>query len=418
MKIKINYVYSFLLLILPIICYYKLLPIPLLYAFFLLGAFLCLDEVWRGGRASSVNLVLLLFLLCAVIRTISIRIAGLDVSLRAFILDIGFFALFFINVFIYAYKVGDFEYLYKLYRRICLILTILIVLQYCLSIIGHPVSFIFPNLSVTTGDKLPTNFYRMQQVSSQRFSTFFLEPAHQAQYILPCLGLLLIYDAKDISYSKRLLYAIALSVGLVATTSMQGILGALIIWGYYAFSILKSRNRKRLQCFFLLIPIFVVGIYYLYQQPIIQEQFQKKIGSLFALNTTFNTSMYLRVKIGWDCYSEFDWIHKLLGCGYGNAGQYLTQSGIGARYYTNLNQIGYMSGASKLFIEFGFIGVMLLVIGIVKQTVLFKDKTINIIFLSWLILLFTADCFDELTTVVPLTFIFCRSLFLRRNVNT
>lgn len=418
MKIKVNYCYSFLLVVVPIICNYRIFPIPLLYAFFLLGLILCIDEVWNGGRASGINSGFLLFILCAIITSISVQIAGLDISLRVFVIRITLLVLFFINVFIYAFNVVDFEYIYKLYRNICLALTALIIFQYFLSLIGHPVSFIFPDLSVTTGDKLPTNFYRIQQVNSGRFSTFFLEPAHQAQYILPCLGLLLVYDAEDISYSKRLLFAIALSIGLVATTSMQGILGALIIWGYYAFTILKGRNKKKLQYLFLLIPIFIVGMYCLYQQPIIREQFQKKIMSLLDLNTGFNTSMYLRVKIGWDCYKDSNWIYKLFGCGYSNAGHYLTQTGIGYHYYADANQIGYMSGASKLFVEFGLIGVVLLVFGIIKQSILFKDKTINVIFLSWLILLFTSDCFDGWVTMLPLTFIFSRSLILRKSIYT
>ena len=32
---------------------------------------------------------------------------------------------------------------------------------------------------------------------------------------------------------------------------MQGILGALIIWGYYAFTILKGRNKKNFNTFFI-----------------------------------------------------------------------------------------------------------------------------------------------------------------------
>lgn len=173
MKIKVNYCYSFLLVIVPIICNYRIFPIPLLYAFFLLGLILCIDEVWNGGRASGINSGFLLFILCAIITSISVQIAGLDISLRVFVIRITLLVLFFINVFIYAFNVVDFEYIYKLYRNICLALTALIIFQYFFTLIGHPVSFIFPDLSVTQEINYQQIFIAYNKLTVEDFPHFF-----------------------------------------------------------------------------------------------------------------------------------------------------------------------------------------------------------------------------------------------------
>lgn len=414
LKINLRKLYLFILVGLSVFSSYQVFPIPNMYVFFAIGSFFVFskncDDI-SHERITCVNNSLILFAFLTIIVSGIQCVSYLEIDI--FIKRTIYFWVYFVNLFVVAYKICEFKNMINIYVKICAILSILIIVQYLAYIVGHPFSLIIPNLKLADNDVASSNVYILEQVSSGRFSTFFLEPAHQIQYVLPCLGIVLFRDFDDNNKKNNIFMAIIITVGLMCTTSMQGILGSVIIWILYIYKLFDSREKRKFARLFVIIPLFLMGFLIFVRQPVIQEQLQKKITSLHYLNTKFNTSMYLRMFVGWDCFRDMGLVDKLFGCGIFNAGAFLKYTGIGYKYYDNSVQIGYMSGMSKILVEHGIVGTILLFVGVRRLTGSSKDNYIFIILIAWLLLLFTSDCFYSLNTVVALTLVFTR----RRKLN-
>ena len=127
---------------------------------------------------------------------------------------LGSLILVWINFYILAYQVWDFKRCFELYKKICLFCSVAVTVQFVCGSMGHGFCLMPPGLK-TTGDFETTDLYAIQQIATNRFSSFFLEPAHQAQYCMPCVAILL-FSEKDKHYLR---IALVISIGIVATTS-------------------------------------------------------------------------------------------------------------------------------------------------------------------------------------------------------
>lgn len=398
-KLNLRHFYILLVLILPIINNYRFLPIAFIYVFGVFGI-----AIFCFSYKIKIILQSLPYFAYVFLLSLIIMVTQPDTEMSLIIMRLLYFVIVFIHFYVFAYQVWDFGYALRIYSTICMFVSILIIIQFALSFFGHPISLIPPGLTANTGERLSTDLIRASQISENRFSTFFLEPAHQSQYTVPCVAILLLKDI-DSRNRKNLISSIIMTVAVFATTSMQGILTCGIIWSIYLFELMKMRNVRKFGRLLFLIPIIVVvGIYFL-QQPIIQYQIQKKISSFNNGNISLGTSMYRRIIYGWDCYSEFDIIHKLFGCGYDNVENYLSQTGIGLRFVT-IEQISYMSGLSKMFCEIGLVGVLLNFSTTIFLIVRKINKNIIVlgIFVSWIVIMLTSASFDRLESLIPLTF--------------
>lgn len=402
-KINILHLYQVLILLTPILNNYMFVPIQFVYIVCALGFLLFLymtahNKIKISGKVLIYAGYVVLFSL----------IAGIfmpDFSLYHLLVRMGYFLLVIVNFYIFAYQIWDFERCFKLYRNLCYFLSALIIIQFVLGQIGAGVSLIPPDMTTNTAEFMSSNVYRLNQVLDRRFSTFFLEPAHQAQYCLPCLALIFFSDLN--TSKKTMLPAVLLTGGLLTTTSMQGILGAGVIWLVYLFVMIKEEKLKGFQRLFVLIPLAVVSVYFLWSQPVLQEQFQKKLMSFNRGQIYRGTSLYVRMIYGWDCYKELGFIQKIFGYGYSNSGTYLLNSGIGLRF-TSIGLIGYMSGLSRMFCELGIIGVLLnfniVLFPLLKKQQGKRDLRIFGLILTIAVIMLTSAAFDNLSSLLPLTF--------------
>lgn len=404
-KFNILYIYQVLVLLAPLLNNYLLIPIPFLYLLCTFGLALFLimlaeRKVKLYGRAMLYVSYVLVFLVINGIRTD-------NVTMYSIIARAAFFLLFFINFYVFAYQIWNYDRCYKLYKKLCLFFSALIMLQFVAGQLGWGFSMVLPGLTTNTADLMSSNVYRMNQVADKRFSTFFLEPAYQAQYCLPCLALILFSGIK--TEKKPVIPAFLVTGGLIATTSMQGILGAGIIWMIYLFMLVKQNKINGFLRLIVLLPGILVAIYILWNQPVLQEQFQKKIYSFNQGNISRDSSLYVRMIYGWDCYKDLGLVHKIFGYGYSNSSTFLLSSGIGLKY-TSPELISYMSGMSKMFCEIGIIGAVLnfrvLVFPLMKKQQGKRDLRIIGILVTILIIFVTSDTFDTLSSMLPLLFAF------------
>lgn len=340
-----------------------------------------------------------------------------NVSLSLIASRTTYFLLIFINFYVLAYQIWDYERCFKLYKKICLFVSALIIIQFVLGHLGIGISLIPAGVTTNTAGQISSNVYRTNQLLDGRFSTFFLEPAHQAQYCMPCLALVLF---SGLNTDKRtIIPAIILTAGLLTTTSMQGILGAGVIWAIYLVVMIKEERIKRtVGRLLLLVPLIVISVYFLGTQPVLREQFQKKIMSFNGGNIYRGTSLYVRMIYGWDCYKEMGILQKIFGYGYSNSGTYLLSSGIGLRY-TSRELIGYMSGMSKMFCELGIVGVLLnfrvMVFPLLRKPKAHRDLKLIGLIASITVIMLTSAAFDSISSLLPITF--ALSIYLNNTSN-
>lgn len=404
MKLRIYKLYTCLFLILPIICSYDFLPIDMLYVLGVVCAVACYSWV-RNANKITISKAMLIYAFYVILSSVfpASQIAMIGV-LRRLTGVIRFLIIFF--CFFIGYKYLKQELLYKAYSWICVVVSVLIIVQYFAWFLGHSFTLIIPNVMIN--GTLSSNVYINNQMSNGRFSTFFLEPAHQAQYVLPCLALNIFLPYKN-GEKINLTRVLLLSIGIIATTSMQGILGTLIIWTIYFMILFGSRNPKRLVQVIGLIILFVPILIYAYNRPIIQEQIYKKVSSFSANGIIQGTSSYLRLKVGWDCYGELSVLHKLLGTGYMYTSSFLQVTGIGRLYYSSEFLVGYMNGLSKMMFDVGIVGTLLFFMSVFNEI---KGK-IDVVMVGLLvcvsIFLLTCDCYEQLTLYLPLTIILNRA---------
>lgn len=406
LKLNLQHLYIVSMLILPIANKYLILPIAFEYCFYSFGLCIFLYYICSADLISVEKRKLIyLFYILFVFLILMFNQEGAETAL--ILKRLLLFFLIFVNFYLLAYQIWDFSYGLKIYQSICVFVSILIILQFVLSIIGHSISLIPPGLISNTAERLSTDTIRAYQVAENRFSTFFLEPAHQSQYTVPCIAILLFSDLKN-SDKRNFIFSLLMTVAVAATTSMQGILICGIIWSLYLYKLTVSLEGKKYVRLLFLIPLIIVVIIYFLQQPIIQYQITKKISSISNGNIQLGTSMYRRMKYGWDCFSQFDLLHKLFGCGYNNVGSYLYSSGIGLKYVT-YDEIGYMSGLSQMFCELGIIGALLNFAITIFPIIKYRNKNEMILALlvCWFIIMLTSSSFDELASLLPLTMMLC-----------
>lgn len=399
-RINLFWLYEVFIILLPILDNYLLLPIRFSIIAFLFGSILLFYQLFSGALTIKVRAIA--YIVYAFLITLGMTAYYKMGSIGYSLPRIGTLILSFLNYYIFAYKIWDFEKGFKLYRKICDICSIIVILQLLFGIMGKGFSVMIPGLK-TTGDFEFTNGYIEAQISTNRFSSFFLEPAHQTQYCLPCIAILLMNDIeKTFRFKKGVISAIVITAGLMATTSMLGILGVAIVWTYYLFCLIRTGRIKGISRLLVLAPIAIVGIIVLMQQEVIRIQFLKKITSFNGGNVVEGSSMYVRIFYGWDCFKDLSLFHKLFGYGYYNSSVYLVLSGIGTKY-TEAESAGYMSGLATTFCELGIIGATLNLSILVFPALKCKNRIARGIILSWLIIMLTSANFDRTSSLLAAT---------------
>ena len=151
---------------------YMFVPIQFVYIVCALGFLLFLymtahNKIKISGKVLIYAGYVVLFSLIASIFTP-------DFSLYLLLVRMGYFLLVFVNFYIFAYQIWDFERCFKLYRNLCYFLSALIIIQFVLGQVGAGVSLIPPDMTTNTAEFTSSNVYRLNQVLDRRFSTFFL----------------------------------------------------------------------------------------------------------------------------------------------------------------------------------------------------------------------------------------------------
>lgn len=236
---------------------------------------------------------------------------------------------------------------------------------------GYGVSGVIPWLSTSKG--LAENAAYNQVYTYDRFSSFFSEPSHLAQFLIPLLILLLL--DKNIVVKNRILMIVAITASLLLTQSGTAMMLAIPV---VLFAILNIWKKKRHN---FIISASLVTIAILAIAILVKYYLLSDIGSFVgerALEVTSSdrdnvgTSGFIRIWRGYFVFADFSPIEMLFGTS--------NHSNILAHVYNShmelyLEDFGltYFNGIQHILIHTGIIGFFLFTSFIIW---LWKDNTV------------------------------------------
>jgi hypothetical protein len=234
-----------------------------------------------------------------------------------------------------------------------------------LGILYHSVMvFIFKQSVSPIRLGLSTDLERNWADSIQRPMSFFSEPQAFASYVVPFLFLSL--------RKNELKWAAFITLSILLSTSTQGIVMMLILWGGYFVSKKSFRLRN--------IITFSLLFFYFFLTPA-SESFKER-------TILKEGSTQVRIMRGFDIFETLSFKEKILGVGFGSVGEYVygherqLDWSIGNH---DLNTLGFISGFSGFMVQFGILGTLLLIIMFYKFWRKYDSST-----RSFLIMIFAA----------------------------
>ena len=304
----------------------------------------------------------------------------------------------------------DANYALKIYRYICVFVSLYIVLQ---TLGYYTLNFALP-VKI-----LPLPFSRESDMFVL-FSGFdkyyyraygpFAEPGYAAKFLLPGLAISL-YDS--LKSHKNISLLMLISTGIILTTSVQGVLLAVFSFIYFGFSLLQN---KEFRISFNLGKIFIVGLlvmllsFIFYSVGILETPIER-ISSIFAVSqggTLARSSTGMRVYRGFALFAVLPTLYKIIGVGLGNLGNFVVENNIYTNFdyfFTTINQIEYVNAISGLLLSSGIIGAFYFIkyfCSLYRNT----ENPYTLIFLQFTLLLFGGGGFFSMTTVLYLSLVY------------
>lgn len=225
------------------------------------------------------------------------------------------------------------ESFFKVYYILGIFFSALVIFQFILgNIFGIPQSAI-RILPVAAQDM---HFWIQ---NATRASGVFTEPQAYSSYILPLLILLL--------FKRKFKSAIYISFAIFASTSSQGIIMALIIWGYYLVIYEKNGAKKFFRVLVGMIAI-ILAVLILRNIPAVQPIIDK----IFSIDLS---GYDIRLTKGFQIYFAMPIWDKVTGIGFGNLHDYLL-SGNFKFFWMALTRdelLGYITTMSNVLVSFG-----------------------------------------------------------------
>ena len=204
-------------------------------------------------------------------------------------------------------------YAVKYIKNISIIATLFLLIQiigrklFSITILGY-----IPSLVSESHSAYISRAVYATNSTIERFASFTAEPAHYAMFIILALILLLF---SEFEIKNRVSIAVFLTIGILISTSAQGIGCSIIVWG--AWLLFNKYNIKTKKLFYTKVFLFTVGIagiiYYFnssYGQFVLERLFTE---------THYGNAVLARTSTIFEFFQQgVNVISILFGMGYGN----------------------------------------------------------------------------------------------------
>lgn len=372
----------FILIFMPIISdqpFYATIPTSIVYIGILSILFLLtlIKKIKGSSKHINIDKMYLVFIItlisCMLISTI-INVEYTDVKNSAFgLINI---LTYFIIVFFSVVYVQE-EKFYKLYYKVCLLLSCQILIQYFIFYIFSSRS----NISLLGLNIFTDNLYQFYRPSG-----IFKEPSHFANYFV-----LVIFF--ELFLNKNIKKGIFFTLIVLMTTSGNAILLSAIIWTAYILVYINLKN--------LIVPLLVI-------LTIANSNFilVDKIAERVKVGGTIGPRVYRGIEI----QKTLDKNKKIFGVGVQNVSIYSAYYGVITQYdEVNARYTEFMSTIMYFFIATGLIGGSMFLIFLI---ILFLKSVLQS---KVLILVFAALCY---TSNVHTAYIWILYFFVIYKLNT
>lgn len=247
----------------------------------------------------------------------------------------------------------DFDYLVKWYKRIAIIcIAFFFIQEIMFYTTGMRILGVITSLPLTishTVDNIDT--WASGVELGKRSSSFFSEPAHFAQFLIPLLIIELFYDKKKNHY----LFAALIFLVLLLLQSGNALLCSVPVVLMFFFKLLKGKKiiNMLLVLLFVIIGAFTMSYYLSLDagQNVMERQDEMK-------NTSFSASSgFVRIYRGWYVIDELDTFDKFVGVNYEESiQQYIQQSKV---YWAFGKNDLYFNTIQNVVLRTGYIGSLI-----------------------------------------------------------
>lgn len=222
---------------------------------------------------------------------------------------------------------------------------------------GIGVSGVIPGLSISKG--LAEDAVYNQMYKYDRFSSFFSEPSHLAQFLIPLLIWLLFDDYTNIKYRKLLLVAVFFSLILTRSgTSLMLIIPAVL---FVLYRIIKDFKGSKLLSVSIVSSLIIFGVF------VGRRFISSEMGAFVEDRSTEvvttsdengGTSGFVRIWRGYFVYGDYSTVEKIIGNSSHNAIlKHVYHSNM--ELYLEDFALVYFNAIQYILIHFGLIGIFL-----------------------------------------------------------
>lgn len=201
----------------------------------------------------------------------------------------------------------------------------------------------------------------LEHKMADRFSSFFSEPAHFAQFLLPLLCYF-VFSEKE-SSRKRIVWSTIMVVVLILLKSGNGFLGLIAVfvsYGIYIF-IIKSISVKKIALVVIALPlIFYLGSTYLKTETGVELlERSNTIGA--NSENSYKGSGYMRTWRGWLLFFDLPLKNQVFGVG---DNQNLVSSISSSSIWTDFidEDDTYLNGIQAIFVNTGLVGASIFLV--------------------------------------------------------
>lgn len=332
MMLDVNKLFSLFIISFPFVSLYSFMGSSSVSVAHVLYALVCvalITKTFKTGKIYLSKQLTWLALFCIAIIVNTMYIIFLPQATEAVPRNM-IHIIYILSVILFAHFL-DWPFLFKMFRFICLFSSLFIILQVLVVFLFNIyIPGVIPGVDLTRLDL--NNFFNQASIDGTvaRARSIFGEGAEYAQYNILYLAFIILNKQKKYFKDK-----VIISVGILLSASNLGILGLVILWGWYLF------KERQIRLIIEIIAAIIIGIFLAYTMG----SFDIIANRLFSVSSgvvTWGNSYEGRVS-GYQEYFQMDlsfW-------------QILLGNGIIA-----LRNSGFQPSTLCTFISFGLIGII------------------------------------------------------------
>ena len=308
---------------------------------------------YYGLRPNLPRLLLAYFIYWLIAHTVWSRSLGAVIHLGAVRL------LLFYLMYYNCIHLDDLLRQYKAIGIVCIVFLLYQSATY--ELFGYRVSGVlkFLPLNIHTLDK--EYYYELVELRS-RSASFFSEPSHFCQYMMPLLCLELFYDKK----LNRWLYVFLIVVSVLLSQSGNGILGLAVVAMFYTIHTIFDRHKPLILRFlfiFTLTTIVPLGITWYMQTEQGQDLWERRIELVstdgnIGDGTHAGISGFLRIFRGYYVYGDYSTLEKVIGHDNNDAIRSHFRSSHMDMFMEDENDL-YFNNIQEILVRTGIIGLLI-----------------------------------------------------------